>query len=74
MPEDALRWSASIAVAVATVGLVIVALASAPASIRTNNERCLQQIANEEHTSLEAFFQNPAEQDAFVEAVTVCSR
>jgi hypothetical protein len=69
-----LRWSVGIAVAVAAVGLVIVALACAPTSIRTNNEACLRQIANEEHTSLEAFFQNPAEQDAFVEAVTVCSR
>jgi hypothetical protein len=42
--------------------------------VRSNNMRCLQQVANEEHASLEAFFQNPTEQDALVQAMNVCSR
>jgi hypothetical protein len=50
------------------------AVAKASSSVRSNNMRCLQQVANEEHTSLEAFFQNPAEQDALVQAMSVCSR
>ena len=72
------RRCRSIAVATngcfATTAFFIVAVVQAPASIRANNENCLRQIANDEHVSLEAFFQNPAQQDAFVQAMTVCSR
>jgi len=50
------------------------AVVKAPSSVRSNNTRCLQQVANEEHVSLEAFFQNPAAQDAMVQAMEVCSR
>jgi hypothetical protein len=63
-----------IAIAVAAIALFLMAVASAPASIRANNNLCLRQVANDEHASLEAFFQSPAEQDAFVQAITVCSR
>lgn len=69
-----MQWTIGIVVTVAMVGAFLVAVAIAPASIRANNNLCLQQIANDEHTSLEAFFQNPVEQDAFVQAVTVCAR
>jgi hypothetical protein len=68
------RWAAGIAIAVAAIALFLTAVAYAPESIRANNNLCLQQVANDEHASLEAFFQNPAQQDAFVQAVTVCSR
>jgi len=71
---DGIRWAAGIAVAVAAIGAVVLAIACAPASIRANNNLCLQQVANDEHTTLEAFFQNPAEQDALVQAITICSR
>lgn len=71
---DGVRWTAGIAVAAVAIAAFLVAVAYAPASIRANNKLCLQQIANDEHASFEAFFQNPAEQDAFVQAVTVCSR
>jgi hypothetical protein len=68
------RWAIGIGVALLAIGSLLVAVAYAPESIRANNNLCLRQIANDEHTSLEAFFQNPAEQDAFVQAITVCSR
>jgi hypothetical protein len=68
------RWTIGIAIAVAAVALLVTATAYAPASIRANNDLCLQQVANDEHVSLEAFFQNPAQQDAFVQAITICSR
>lgn len=71
---DAIRWATGIAVAVAAIGAVVMAIACAPASIRANNNLCLQQVANDEHTTLEAFFQNPADQDALVLAITICSR
>jgi hypothetical protein len=71
---DGLRWTVGIAIAGAAIGALLVAVACAPQSIRANNNLCLQQIANDEHTSLDAFFQNPAEQDAFVQAITICSR
>jgi hypothetical protein len=72
---DGARWTASIAIAAAAIALLFMAVVRVPAaSINANNNLCLQQIANDEHTSLEAFFQNPAEQDAFVQAITVCSR
>ncbi|PCE22914.1 hypothetical protein BWP39_24845 [Paraburkholderia acidicola] len=56
------------------IALLITAVAIAPASVRANNTLCFQQVANDEHVSLEAFFQNPAQQDAFIQAVTLCSR
>ena len=49
-------------------------LVKAPSSVRSNNTRCLQQVSNEEHVSLEAFFQNPMGQDAMVQAMEVCAR
>lgn len=72
--EDEVRWAVGIATALASIALVLAAIASAPASIRSNNNRCLEQVANDEHISLEAFFQNPAQQGALVQAITICSR
>lgn len=71
---DERHWTIGIAVTVAAVALVAAAVAAAPASVRANNSGCLEQLANDEHASLEAFFQNPAQQDALVQAITVCSR
>lgn len=71
--RDGMQWTIGIVVTVATAGVLLIAVALAPISIRANNNLCLQQIASDEHTSLEAFFQNPVEQDAFVQAVTACS-
>jgi hypothetical protein len=53
------RWTAGIAIAVAAIALFLMAVASAPASIRANNNLCLRQVANDEHASLEAFFRVP---------------
>jgi hypothetical protein len=53
--------------------MFLTAVALAPSSIRANNQLCLRQIANDEHLSLEAFFQNPAQHDALVQAVTRCT-
>ena len=69
-----LQWVVGMANMLLILGLFVLAVAKAPSSVRSNNMRCLQQVANEEHTSLEAFFQNPAEQDALVQAMNVCSR
>lgn len=69
-----MRWAIGITIAVGAVALLLAATAYAPASIRVSNNLCLQQVANDEHVSLEAFFQNPAQQDAFVQAITICSR
>ncbi|MGF7130817.1 hypothetical protein P3T40_002298 [Paraburkholderia sp. EB58] len=70
----ALQWAVGIANMLLILALFVLAVAKAPSSVRSNNMRCLQQVANEEHVSLEAFFQNPAEQDALVQAMNVCSR
>ena len=56
------------------LALFVLAVVKAPSSGRSNNIRCLQQVSNEEHVSLEAFFQNPMEQDAMVQAMEVCAR
>jgi hypothetical protein len=68
------RWTIGIAILAAASALFLAAVACAPASMRANNNLCLQQVADDEHANLEAFFQNPAEQEAFVQAITVCSR
>jgi hypothetical protein len=69
-----LQWVIGMANMLLILVLFVLAVAKAPSSVKSNNMRCLQQVANEEHVSLEAFFQNPAEQDALVQAMSVCSR
>lgn len=71
--EDRFRWAVGIAITLMVIVFFLVAIAFAPASIRANNNLCIQQVANDEHVSLEALFQNPAQQDAFAQAVTFCS-
>lgn len=71
--EDGFRWAIGVAIALVVVTLLLAAVVVAPASVRANNILCLQQVANDEHVSLEAFFQNPTQQDAFVQAATLCS-
>ncbi len=73
-PVEAMRWMVAACVTLVATAAFVAAIIYAPSSIRTNNTECLRQIANDEHTSLEAFFLNPAEQDAFVQAVTACTR
>jgi hypothetical protein len=72
--REALHWVVGIANMLAILALFILAVAKAPSSVRANNARCLQQVANQEHVALEAFFQNPTEQDAFAQAMAVCAR
>jgi hypothetical protein len=69
-----LQWVMGIANMLLILALFGLAVVRAPSSARSNNMRCLQQVANEENVALEAFFQNPAEQDALVQAMNVCSR
>ena len=72
------RWSANWifggVIGIALCVLLGIAIACAPAAVRSNNERCLQALAEEQHVSVEDFFQNPAGQDALVQAVTQCAR
>jgi hypothetical protein len=72
--EEKRHWVAGVAITLSIIALFALAAGLATSSVRANNASCLQQVANEEHVSLEAFFQNPAQQDAFVEAATLCSR
>ena len=68
------QWMVGIANMLLILALFVLAVVKAPSSARSNNTRCLQQVSNEEHVSLEAFFQNPMEQDAMVQAMEVCAR
>jgi hypothetical protein len=54
--------------------LLGIAIACAPAAVRSNTERCLQALADEQHVSVEDFFQNPAKQDALALAAEQCAR
>jgi TctA family transporter len=68
------HWAVGIAITLVVLGLFAIAATFATSSVRANTTLCLKQAANDEHVSLEALFQNPAEQDAFVTAITACSR
>ncbi|MGF6976038.1 hypothetical protein QFZ94_004488 [Paraburkholderia sp. JPY465] len=68
------RWIAGVSVVIVTMALVGAAAFCSTSSVRANNKRCLESLANDEDIALEAFFQNPAEQDALVQAVTQCAR
>ncbi len=72
------RWfparATSAAIAVLGSAALMVALACSVSSSRANNARCLQAFANDEHRSLDAFFQDPSMQDSLVQAIDQCSR
>jgi hypothetical protein len=72
--REALYWVVGIANMLVILALFILAVVKAPSSVRANNARCLQQVANQEHVALEAFFQNPTEQDALAQTMAVCAR
>ncbi|MFK4446574.1 hypothetical protein ABH944_006767 [Caballeronia udeis] len=78
--EKRMGWKGSSArvtgAAIVIVGIaaLLAALACSGSSSRANNAQCLQAFANDEHRSLEAFFQDPALQDSFVQAIDQCSR
>ncbi|SDG80466.1 hypothetical protein SAMN05216466_105241 [Paraburkholderia phenazinium] len=72
--EAGWQWMVGITNMLLILALFALAVVKAPSSAKSNNMRCLQQVANEEHASLEAFFQNPAQQDALVQAMRICSR
>ncbi|CAB3695879.1 hypothetical protein LMG24238_03361 [Paraburkholderia sediminicola] len=68
------NWIFGGVIGIALCVLLGIAIACAPAAVRSNNERCLQALAEEQHVSVEDFFQNPAGQDALAQAVTQCTR
>jgi hypothetical protein len=68
------HWAVGIVITLVVLGLFAIAAKFATSSVRANTTLCLKQAANDEHVSLEAFFQNPAEQGTFVAAITACSR
>ncbi|MGF6646604.1 hypothetical protein P3T17_004758 [Paraburkholderia sp. GAS82] len=72
--EGKRHWTVGIAITLAAIALFAIAAVLAASSVPANNALCLQKVANDEHVSLDAFFQNPARQDALVEAATLCSR
>jgi hypothetical protein len=72
------RWSSARAM---SAGFVILGLAAAVvvlscsvSSSRANNAQCLQAFANDEHRTLDAFFQDPVLQDSLAQAIDHCSR
>ena len=66
--------AAGAAMTILGLAVLLVALACSVSSNRANNARCLQAFANDEHRSLDAFFQDPAQQDSLVQAIDQCSR
>jgi hypothetical protein len=72
--EGIRHWVVGITITLGVLALFATAVGFATSSVRANTTLCLKQAANDERVSLEAFFQNPAEQDAFVAAITACSR
>jgi hypothetical protein len=62
------------AVGAILLAALLVALACSVSSGRANNAQCLQAFANDEHRSLDAFFQDPALQDSLLKAIDQCSR
>jgi len=71
--EGIRHWTVGLVITLVVVALFAIAAILAVSSVRDNNTRCLQQVANDEHVSLDAFFQNPSQQDALAEATTLCS-
>ncbi|KFX65597.1 hypothetical protein [Paraburkholderia fungorum] len=68
------NWIFGAAIGLSLCILLGIAIACAPAAVRSNNERCLEALANEQHVSVEDFFQNPAKQDALALAAEQCAR
>ncbi|MGA7782477.1 MAG: hypothetical protein WCA85_32855 [Paraburkholderia sp.] len=71
---EVLHWVVGAISMLMMLALFTLAVVNTPSSVRANNAHCLRQIANEEHVALEAFFQNPTQQNAFALASEVCAR
>ncbi|CAN7617719.1 hypothetical protein LJR230_004484 [Trinickia sp. LjRoot230] len=69
------HWALALFVALAAFALALVLLARA-ASVKRHayDNACVQQMTNDEHASMEAFFQNPSGQDALLQVVVACSK
>lgn len=72
--RDAQKWITGLTITAISIALFVTAAVSAMKSVPVNNARCLAQIAKEEHTTLEAFFQNPSGHDALVQALAACAQ
>lgn len=68
------NWIFGAAIGLSLCILLGIAIACAPAAVRSNNERCLQALADEQHVSVEDFFQNPAKQDVLAVAAEQCAQ
>ncbi|NPT42550.1 hypothetical protein GNZ12_14785 [Paraburkholderia sp. 1N] len=68
------NWIFGAAIGMSLCILLGIAIACAPAAVRSNNEHCLQALADEQHVSVEDFFQNSAGQDALALAAEQCAR
>jgi hypothetical protein len=75
--DNARRWAIAVAFAFAIVAMLVFIATSrdgAPPHTHDRAKACLEAAANDEHASLEAFFQNPAGQDALRQASIACSK
>lgn len=72
---SAKHWAFALFVGLAVFALALALLVRA-ASVKRHayDKACAQRMANDEHASLEAFFQNPPGQDALQRIVTACLR
>lgn len=74
LSADARRWAKALAITAALLALFFVAARYAARSAPANHRRCIEAVAADAHLSAAALFQDPALQDALVEAETRCSR
>jgi hypothetical protein len=59
---------------IATLAYIVVARANTLPRAGAGDKACMTASANEEHASLEAFFQNPPGQDSLAQISIACSR
>lgn len=74
--DDVKRWIVALAIASAVIAVVLsIALRIDAPPRRVNAEKaCLSSATDDEHASLEAFFQNPSGDDALKQASLSCAK
>jgi hypothetical protein len=76
MPDEeaeAQRWISALTLTGLLLTLLVVAASFSSVAPRDVDRACFERKLNGEHALMEAFFQNPPEQSAVVQAMRACS-
>ncbi|SMG58356.1 hypothetical protein [Paraburkholderia susongensis] len=76
LTDDATLWLVGLAITVVLIAALVGAIVSTTPTPRVpaDSKNCPDNLANDEHASLVAFFQDPADQSVLLQSIRACSK